>query len=234
MRIVNCVRAVYSRVRTALELRKYTPYTMAEHLRKSGAQIGERCFIVPTDFGSEPYLVKVGNHVAIAGQVSLLTHDGAAWLFREEVPDLQVFGPIVIEDNCFIGRGATLCPNIRIGPNSVVAANSVVISDVPPNTLVMGVPARPFGSLDRYREKCLQSWAQQRPPDTVLEPAETWWNSVHSRDNRERLKRRLLALFHDRLAQRPPAGGNRASGVGTSSLTTGNGRAAALEEQCER
>ncbi len=200
MLLSQLVRDLYRRFRTSLELRKYTPSTIAEYFRRLGAQVGEGCYIVPTSLGTEPYLVRIGNHVAIAQGVTFITHDGAAWVFRDEVPDLQIFGPIIIEDNCFIGQGAILCPNIRIGPNSVVAAGSLVISDVPPNTVVVGVPARPFGSLEKYREKCLQRWAQQRPPDIVLRPGESWWNCRDYSRNRERLKRHLLRQFRDELA----------------------------------
>src|ERR1044071_1022528 len=98
MGILGMAKNVYRHVRTSLEKRRYNPYTIAEYFRKLGAQVGEGCFIIPTELGTEPYLVKIGNHVAIAGNVSFVTHDGAAWVFRHEVPDLQVFGPIVIED----------------------------------------------------------------------------------------------------------------------------------------
>jgi len=197
--VYQVVRAISQKVRMGLEVRKYTPWTMAEYLRKTGAQIGEGCFIVPTYLGSEPYLVKIGNHCAIASGVGFSTHDGAAWVLRDEVPDLQVYGPIVIKDNCVVGMHAVIFPNVTIGPNSVVAAGSVVISDVPPNTIVMGVPARPFGALEKYRQKCLQRWAEQRPPDVVIEPGETWWNSRHFAANSERLKKHLLDLFRDQL-----------------------------------
>jgi acetyltransferase-like isoleucine patch superfamily enzyme len=203
MAIQTLIRALYRRTRKSLELKKHTPYTIAEYFRKMGAQIGEGCFIVPTDLGTEPYLVKIGNHVAIAAEVSFGTHDGAVWVFRDEVPDLQVFGPIVIEDNCIIGFRAIIFPNVRIGRNSVVAAGSVVISDVPPNSIVMGVPARSFGSMDKYREKCLQRWAQQRPADIILGEGESWWNSKHFAQNRQSLKQHLLALFHEQLASEP-------------------------------
>jgi len=192
---VNLIREA----RASYERKRYTPTTMAEYLRKQGAQVGEGCYIAPTRLGTEPYLVKIGDHVAIASGVHFMTHDGATWIFRNEVPELQVFGPIVIEDNCIIGSNATLFPNIRIGANSIVAAGSVVISDVPPNSIVMGVPARPLGSVEKYREKCLERWKAQRPPDVVLDPGETWWNSRHFGDNRRKLRRHLTELFHERL-----------------------------------
>jgi acetyltransferase-like isoleucine patch superfamily enzyme len=199
--VLNLIRATYSRIRLAAELRHYNEFTIAEYLRKQGAEIGEGCSIISRDLGPEPYLVKLGNHVTIAHGVIFMTHDGGAWLFRQEFPDLQVFGPIVIEDNCVIGINAVLCPNIRIGPNSIVAAGSVVISDVPPNTIAMGVPARPLGSIDKYREKCLERWNQQRPPGIVIEPGATWWNSKHLGQNREKLRRHLTALFRDQMRQ---------------------------------
>ena len=143
--------------------------------------------------------MKIGNHVAVAQGVIFGTHDGAAWIFRDQVPDTQVFGPIIIEDNCIIGNNVILLPNIRIGRNSIVGAGSVVISDVSPNSVVVGVPARPFGSVDKYREKCLERWKAQRPPDAVLEPGETWWNSKHFSENREKLKRHLMQLFREQL-----------------------------------
>lgn len=192
-------RQLISRIRRSYELRNYTPTTIAEYLRRQGAQIGENCFIVPTKLGTEPYLVKIGDHVAIAQGVVFITHDGAAWIFRHEIPDVQVFGPIIVEDNCIIGQNAILFPNIRIGRNSIVGAGSVVISDVPPNSIVVGVPARPFGSVDKYREKCLERWKAQRPPDVMLEPGETWWDSKHFAQNREKLRRHLTQLFREQL-----------------------------------
>lgn len=199
MTILRSLRGLYSRVCKSIELRKYNPHTIAEYFRKQGAQIGEGCFIVPTDLGAEPYLIKIGNHVAIAAEVAFATHDGAVWVFRDQVPDLQVFGPIVIEDNCIIGLRSIIFPNVRIGRNSVVAAGSLVINDVPPNSIVMGVPARSFGSMDKYREKCLQRWAEQRPPDVTFGEGESWWNSPHNAAKRLRLREHLFTVFRDQL-----------------------------------
>lgn len=197
--MIRAIASVIRRLRSAYALRRYTPNSIAEYFRQQGAQVGEGCFIVPRALGTEPYLVKIGNHVAIARGVLFNTHDGGPWIFRSEIPDLQVFGPIVIEDNCVIGANAILFANVRIGANSIVGAGSIVISDVPPNTVVMGVPARPLGSVEKYKEKCVERWRAQRPPDAIIEPGATWWNSKHFDDNRRKLRRHLAQLFREQL-----------------------------------
>jgi len=195
----SLLAAIWSKFFKVFKAKRYDRFTVAESFREQGAQIGEGCSIITTNLGTEPYLVKIGNHVTIAQGVTFMTHDGGPWLFRDEIPDLQVFGPIVIEDNCVIGQNAILFPNIRIGKNSIVGAASVVISDVPPNTIVMGVPARAFGSVLKYKEKCVERWAAQRPPGCVIDPGENWWNSKHFEENRRNLKKHLLELFKDEL-----------------------------------
>lgn len=51
-------------------------------------------------------------------------------------------GPVVIEDNVWIGDKVTILPNVRLGRCSIVGANSVVTKDVPPYTVVAGNPAK--------------------------------------------------------------------------------------------
>ncbi len=55
--------------------------------------------------------------------------------------------PVVIEDNVWIGMGATILKGVRIGKNSVIAAGSVVVRDVPPGVIAGGVPARVLRTL---------------------------------------------------------------------------------------
>jgi acetyltransferase-like isoleucine patch superfamily enzyme len=143
---------------------RYECTTVSEYYRKQGAIIGENCRIDSDSLGGHPYLVEIGNHVFVSQGVLFHTHDGGSWICREEVPDLDIFGKIIIEDNCVIGANSQLLPNIRIGKNSIVGAGSVVLSDVPPNSIVMGVPARVIGSTIKYKEKCFSTWNSQKPP----------------------------------------------------------------------
>jgi acetyltransferase-like isoleucine patch superfamily enzyme len=55
--------------------------------------------------------------------------------------------PVTVQDNVWIGRRAIVFPGVTIGENSVVSAGSVVMSDVPPNTIVAGNPARKIGTV---------------------------------------------------------------------------------------
>ena len=66
------------------------------------------------------------------------------------------YNRITILENCFIGFGAIILPGVNIGPNSVVAAGSVVVRDVPQNTVVGGNPARFLKSIEEYAEQTLE------------------------------------------------------------------------------
>jgi acetyltransferase-like isoleucine patch superfamily enzyme len=55
---------------------------------------------------------------------------------------------IVIEDDVWLGAGAIITDGVRVGKGAVVAAGAVVTQDVPPHTVVGGVPARPIKTID--------------------------------------------------------------------------------------
>lgn len=152
--------ALFRTILRFFELAKYNEYTIENYFRKQGFKVGRNNRIYIRNLAGEPYLVKIGNHCTITAGVTLLTHDGAAWIFREEIPQLNVFGKIEIKDNCFIGINSIILPNVTIGPNSVVGAGAVVTKDVPPNTVVAGVPAKTICSIDEYKERCLKKWKE--------------------------------------------------------------------------
>jgi len=152
-----------NKLKQKIELIKYDDFTIAEYLRKQGAQIGDDNRIMVRDFGAEACLIRIGNHCTITSNVKLVAHDGAGWLFTDEMPSLQKFGTIEIMDNCFIGIDATILPDVKNGPNSIVGASSVVTKDVPPDTVVAGNPARKICTVREYRDKIFKKWKAQRP-----------------------------------------------------------------------
>ena len=126
-----------------------------QYARRTGVKVGENCRLLTAEFGSEPYLISIGNHVLISSNVSLLTHDGGSWPFRDlpEYEGVMKYAPVIIEDNCFIGMGATIMPGVTIGKNSVVGAGSIVTKDIPAGSVVAGIPAKIICTTLEYAEK---------------------------------------------------------------------------------
>lgn len=115
-----------------------------------GVKVGEGCRLIEVEFGSDPYLVVLGDRVS-ATRTSFITHDGGVWVFRQAEPSLDVVAPIVVGDNVFFGAGVTVMPGVRIGSNVVVAAGAVVTRNVPDGVVVGGVPAQPIKTVEEYR-----------------------------------------------------------------------------------
>ena len=127
------------------------------YARKLGVTVGENCILGSFRFGSEPWLITLGNHVEITGNVTFITHDGATWVLRQDERYRRVlrYGKITIGDNVLIGYGSILLPGVTIGENVIVGAGSVVTKDIPPNTVAAGKPARKISGFKEYAEKCL-------------------------------------------------------------------------------
>jgi|SRR5665647_963111 len=102
-------------------------------------------------FGSEPYLIEIGDNVTITRGVCFVNHDGGVALFRDEFPGLNVYGKIKIGNNVFIGINSIILPGVTIGDNVVIGAGSIVNRDVPDNVVVAGVPAKIIKSLANYK-----------------------------------------------------------------------------------
>jgi len=106
-----------------------------------GITIGEDSVIGYRSFLDGRAKLTIGSHVDIASEVMIYNseHDLEAKDFK------AIEQPVIIDDYVFIGPRAIILPGVKIGKGAVVAANAVVTKDVPPKTIVGGVPAKPIG-----------------------------------------------------------------------------------------
>lgn len=133
-------------VRSTLTMEEYI-----DILRVQGMTIGENVDILDSyvDNKSHAALITIGSNVTIT-HATLLAHDAC---MKKELGCAKV-GRIDIGDDVFIGWGAIILPNTRIGNRVIVGAGAVVRNDIPDNSVVIGNPAEIICTYDEYMEKC--------------------------------------------------------------------------------
>jgi len=135
---------------------KKVVYGSLKYAKKQGLKAGNNVNVMSqVNFGSEPYLIEIGNNVLISSNVSFITHDGGTWVFtdKEEYKEVIKYGKIIIGNNVFIGAKSIIMPGVRIGNRCVVGAGSIVTKSVPGNCVVAGVPAKIIMKTDEYADK---------------------------------------------------------------------------------
>lgn len=103
--------------------------------------LGEYCHITAIE------CVKIGNNLLTGRFVTITDNShGLTDLESLKLPPLKrpivSKGAVTIKDNVWIGDKVTILPDVTIGEGSVIAANSVVTKDVPPYSVVGGIPAK--------------------------------------------------------------------------------------------
>jgi len=135
------------------------------HARKRGVKIGANCRVYTRNFGSEPWLISIGNNVTVTSEVTILTHDGSSWLFNDKNGRRFLFKNTVIKNNIFIGVKSIIMPGVVIEDNVIIAAGSVVTKSVPSGVIVAGNPAKIIGDFDSYKAKVLTSYISESDID---------------------------------------------------------------------
>jgi maltose O-acetyltransferase len=114
-----------------------------------GLRIGDDCFVGDECLFDLAEEIRLEDHVTLAERVLVLTHTNVGYRdhpLQASFPPLAA--PVTIRRGSFVGAAATILPGLTIGPEAFVAAGSVVTADVPPRTVVAGVPARPLRTME--------------------------------------------------------------------------------------
>jgi PAS domain S-box-containing protein len=103
-----------------------------------GSEIHPRCY-----FAAVKGSIVIGQRVQVAmGSKFFPYNHGTAPDRKITDQDLIVKGDIVIEDDIWVGAGVTILSGVRVGQGAVIGAGAVVTRDIPPYSIVAGVPAR--------------------------------------------------------------------------------------------
>jgi acetyltransferase-like isoleucine patch superfamily enzyme len=109
-------------------------------------RVGDHTWIGPFTMLDGSGGLTIGAHCSVSAGVQIYTHDSVRWALSagEEPYDTA---PTSIGDRCYIGASSVVAKGVTVASDCVVGACSFVNRDVPPFTVVAGVPARPIGSV---------------------------------------------------------------------------------------
>ncbi|MBO9559460.1 MAG: acyltransferase [Caulobacter sp.] len=128
------------------------------YARRCGVKVGQGCRILSHNFGTEPFLIEIGDRVTISGYVNFVNHDGSGWLMRDERGRRFTYRRIRIGSDVFVGAGTIILPGVSIGDRVVVGAGSVVTRSIPDGCVVAGNPARMIATYDAFQARVLKDW----------------------------------------------------------------------------
>lgn len=117
--------------------------TMDEHpiIIGDNVRLNRNCMV-------NPYTT-IKNNVSVGARVSFITAAHDIGTSEKRRGNRTFFKPIVIEDGCWIGAGATILGGVTVKKGTIIAAGAVVTKDCEPDSLYGGVPARKLKEYDK-------------------------------------------------------------------------------------
>ena len=116
-------------------------------VRHPSAILSQHATIHPTVQIMAGVIVNAGavvNAHAVLNTGCIVEHDVQVAEFAHIGPGAVLSGAAVVEEGAFVGSGATLCPFVRLGRASTLGAGAVAVRDVAPQSVAVGIPARPI------------------------------------------------------------------------------------------
>jgi acetyltransferase-like isoleucine patch superfamily enzyme len=115
------------------------------NLPQAGISIGSNCFIGEFNVVRGQGGVRIGNGVYTGPMVQIVAVNHVYQDPKRPIREQGITAHgIVIEDDVWIGAGATIVDGVTVGQGSVIGAGAVVTSDIPPYSIAVGTPAKPI------------------------------------------------------------------------------------------
>lgn len=130
----------------------HSPETISEFYRAGGVKIGRNNVICDYMSIGEPELLEIKNDCVISSEVSFITHDHSINKVSDNGSNL--FGKIIIGNNCFVGQRSTILYGVELADNIIVGSGSVVVSSFDEsNIIIAGNPAKKIGTWSEFKKK---------------------------------------------------------------------------------
>lgn len=171
-----------------------TPRKRAKYLKDHDllGAIGNDCMWGPWLLPLYPKMIRLHNNVHVHKTARLVPHDMLNRFLSSCAPDQdfgcrEKVGCIELMDNVYIAMNVIVMPNVRVNKNCIISAGSVVVSDIPENSLASGIPAKPTGRFDMFMalrkmgKNQAVSFKNQELPDELAEAE--WDKFLRRHDN---------------------------------------------------
>lgn len=123
-----------------------------------GLKVGRNVrFVDVPQFGTEPFLIEIGDETTFSNNVRFVNHDGGqnALHFFENFKDVRTFGRIKIGKQCLIGADCTIMPGVEMQDNCVLGAGSILTTSMKSGSVYAGIPAKFICTVEEYGDKLL-------------------------------------------------------------------------------
>ena len=114
-------------------------------------------FVEVPQFGTEPFLIEIGDETTFSNNVRFVNHDGGqnALHFFEKYRDVRTFGRIKIGKQCLIGADTILMPGVEMQDNCILGAGSILTTSMKKGSVFAGIPAKFICTVEEYGDKLL-------------------------------------------------------------------------------